>query len=143
MNRESRLIGSQNPLLSCSSCHCQNPHTRHQPSLASEPDAALGLCLLLKLDMTLRMDSMLMEEEPLPGFLGLLPLLGLSADAETWLGTAENGLAADSCLELLASRRSWTVMRTLSTACRPPGHPKCDATGCRFSGIKVQGTSCE
>ena len=47
-----------------------------------------------------------MEEEALPGFLGLLPILGLAVDAEAWLGTAENGLAADSCLELLASRRS-------------------------------------
>lgn len=46
-----------------------------------------------------------MEEEALPGFLGLLPVLGL-VTAEAWLGTAENGLAADSCLELLASRRS-------------------------------------
>ena len=56
--------------------------------------------------MTLRMDSTLMEEEALPNFLGLLPVTGLSVDAEAWLGAAENGLAADSCLELLASRRS-------------------------------------
>ena len=47
-----------------------------------------------------------MDEEPLPGFLGLLPVLGLSVDAEAWPGIAENELAADSCLELLASRRS-------------------------------------
>lgn len=62
--------------------------------------------MLLKLDMTLRIDSRLMEEEALPGFLGLLPVLGLSMEVAGWLGTAEKGLAALSCLELLANRRS-------------------------------------
>lgn len=104
-----------------------DPHSCHRAFLTSELDAALALVLLLKLDMTLRMDSRLMEEEALPGFLGLLPVLGLSVGVMGWLGTAEKGLAALSCLELLASRRSCTVMRTRSTACMRPGHPVLDA----------------
>lgn len=76
------------------------------PTHRASLDAALGLVLLLKLDMTLRMDSRLMEDEALPGFLGLLPMFDLSTVGEGWVGTAEKGLAALSCLELLASRRS-------------------------------------
>ena len=81
----------------------------------SDPE---DFALLLKPDITLRMDSKVMEEEALPGFLGLLP--GFSGVGEAWL--TGKGEDADSCLELLASLRSCTVMRTLSTACSTAQH---------------------
>lgn len=104
------------------SFHCHQPPDRHRVPLKSDADDALGLCLLLRLDITLRMDSKLMDEEPLLGFLGLWPTFGLSVGVKTWAGAAEEGPATVSCLELLARRRNCTVIRTLSTACTQPNH---------------------
>ena len=82
------------------------------------------LVLLLRLDITLRMDSRLMEaEEALPGFFP--DRSGVGAGLAAKGPGARSGLTvlagkrlpADSCLEVLARRRSCTVIRTLSTAC--------------------------
>ena len=52
------------------------PPPRHLAFPRSDAEEACDLVLLLRLDITLRIDSRLMEEEALPGFLGLRP--GLS-----------------------------------------------------------------
>lgn len=83
----------------------------HSPSAAEAE--LLGLCLLLRLLITLRMDSNDIDEVDLRD----PEELCRESPKGTCGGCAGGGSWCSGLEELLASRLSCTVMRTLSTAC--------------------------